>query len=176
MQPLVLLVEITVVIGLGIIGDRLTARLVAGGAKIEGVTEDRVRTARAWLRLPWIIIVIAGIARVLGLVDELETLTIVGIVGVVITVMSEHTLRNIAAGILLFKDDMVRLGDIVELRPDMKGQVVKIGLTDVWFKGDGGGVIIASNGWVRAGPFTNYTALERLQGKFQKKPNDEINR
>lgn len=168
MLTLISVVEIVIIIVLGIVGDRVTARLVAGGAKIEGVAKDRVRTTRAWLRLPWIIVVVAGIARVLGVVNELETLTVLGIVGVVITVMSEHTLGNIGAGLLLLVDDIVRLGDIVEVRPGMKGQVVKIGLTDIWFRGDEGGVIIASNGWVRAGPFINYTALERLQGKFQK--------
>ena len=174
-MSLVSLVEIAAIIAAAIIGDRITARLVAGGAKIEGVAKDRVRTARAWLRLPWIIVVVAGIARVLGLVNELETLTVLGIVGVVVTVMSEHTLGNIGAGLLLLVDDIVRLGDIVEVRPGMKGQVVKIGLTDVWFRGDEGGVIIVSNGWIRTGPFINYTALERLQGKFQKKSNGKIN-
>jgi small-conductance mechanosensitive channel len=167
---LVSLTEIAAIIVGGIVGDRLTARLVAGGAKIEGVAKDRVRTARAWLRLPWIIVVVAGVAHVLGIVNELEALTVFGIIGVVITVMSEHTLGNIGAGLLLLIDDLVRLGDVVEVRPGMKGQVVKIGLTDVWFQGDEGGVIIVSNEWVRTGPFINYTALERLHGRFQKKP------
>ena len=79
---------------LAIIGDRLTARLVAGGAKIQGVAKDRVRTARAWLTLPWIIVVVAGVARVLGLVNELEALTVFGIVGVVLTVMSAYSWKH----------------------------------------------------------------------------------
>ena len=169
LEPLISLVEIAAVIVLGIIGQRVTVRLVTSGAKKEGIKKDRIRTAKTWLTLPWIIIVAALIVRVLGLASQLETLTVVGFMGVVLGLMSEHTLTNMVAGFLLFKDDLVDIDDIVELRPGIKGKVVKVGLTDVWFKDEQGGVIIASNGWLRSGPFVNYTALERLQGKFQKK-------
>ena len=169
MEPLLSLIEIAGVIVLGIIGQRVTVRLATSGGKKEGIKKERIRTAKTWLTLPWIIIVVAGIARVLGLADQLETLTIVGFMGVLLSLMSEHTLTNIVAGFLLFRDDLVDIDDIVELRPGIKGKVVKVGLTDVWFKDEEGGVIIASNGWLRAGPFVNYTALERLQGKFEKK-------
>ena len=169
LEPLLSLVEIVTVIVLGIIGQRVTVRLATSGGKKEGIRKERIRTAKTWLTLPWIVIVATGIARVLGLADQLETLTVVGFMGVVLGLMSEHTLTNIVAGFLLFRDDLVDIDDIVELRPGMKGKVVKVGLTDVWIKGEEGGVIIASNEWLRAGPIINYTALERLQGKFEKK-------
>jgi small-conductance mechanosensitive channel len=54
-------------------------------------------------------------------------------------------------------------------RPGIKGKVVKVGLTDVWFKDEEGGVIIASNGWLRAGPIINYTARNASKENSRKK-------
>jgi small-conductance mechanosensitive channel len=132
-----------------------------------GVSQPQRVTISRWVRVLIILIAILGILRVVGLQVQLELLT----VGAVAVIIFSMTLQGVFANILsvfqTFKEDTLRLGDVIELASGLgKGHVVKVGFRDVWIKTEDGALVVLGHTMLDRGRYRNYTAAERLKNKF----------
>lgn len=78
----------------------------------------------------------------------------------------QGTFANILTGLFTFKEDLLRLGDIVKVGNAGKGRVVKVGLRNIWIRTDDGALIVLGHSTVDQGRYRNYTAAKRLKNEF----------
>ncbi|MGD0423305.1 MAG: mechanosensitive ion channel domain-containing protein [Candidatus Bathyarchaeia archaeon] len=132
-----------------------------------GVSQPQRVTISRWVRAVMILIAIVGILSVIGLESEAELLTIAGIGGLVVGIAFQGIFANILSGLLTFKEDTLRVGDVVEVGSERgKGHVVKVGLRNVWIKTENGALVVLGHATLDHGRYWNYTAAERLKKEF----------
>lgn len=137
--------------------------VVRGIARRAGAQPAMLRTIRDALTLVGLLLALAGVFSVTGLASEVTTLTLSGIVGIVVSLALQTTLTNMISGILLFYDKAIRLGDDIEFS-GVRGKIVRIGLRSTWVRTQTGEVVVMSNSNLSGGPLVNYTAGERIDG------------
>jgi small conductance mechanosensitive channel len=152
---------IVAVAGSLLIGEFLI-RIIIPAAKRGGLSSGQVRIIRDWLRLISIILAIASVVRLTGLASEYATLTVSGIIAIALSLALQNALSNVISGILLLLDNALRLNDKISYS-GITGEIVKIGMRNIWVKTAEGNLVIVSNNSIANGPLINYTAAERLQ-------------
>lgn len=144
--------------------------LVWGGVKFgrrAGVSPPQRTTISRWVRAVMILLAIVGILNVIGLESETELLTIAGVAALVVGIALQGTFANILSGLLTFREDTLRVGDVVEVGSGAgKGHVVKVGLRNVWIKTESGALVVLGHATLDHGRYWNYTAAERLKKEF----------
>jgi branched-subunit amino acid ABC-type transport system permease component len=90
-----------------------------------------------------------------------------GVGALVVGIALQGTFANILSGLLTFKEDTLRVGDVVEVGSGAgKGHVVKVGLRNVWIKTESGALLVLGHATLDHGRYWNYTAAERLKKEF----------
>ncbi|MDE1858531.1 MAG: mechanosensitive ion channel [Thaumarchaeota archaeon] len=168
-KPLwVVAVEIVVfVAGVALVGTLFT-RLMVSLATRAGASKAVVNSIRQWLGVLVVVGVVAGVAYLTGLSSDITTLTISGIAGLAVSLALQTTLSNVIAGVLLFNDGIIRLGDDIQYGGPggVRGQVVKLSLRTTWVKTPEGVMTVIGNSTLSAGPILNYSAKARLERKL----------
>ncbi len=136
-------------------------RIITRLASKAGVAPAIVRDIREGLSVLMVAAAITGIARFTGLTSEFTTLTISGVAGLAMSLALQTTLSNIISGLLMFHDNVLRLGDEIEYS-GIKGKVVKMGFRSTWVQAADGAIVVISNTSLASGPLTNRTAKTRL--------------
>ena len=131
-----------------------------------GFSRAQLLTIRKWIRLLTIVILLIGLSSVLGLESQLELLTLAGIGALVFSMMIQGFVSNIFYGFLVFKQDTLRFGDLVEVSGAGKGKVVKVALRNIWIKTEAGALVVIENSRIEHGRLWNYSAVERLEKHF----------
>jgi len=156
-------------ISVGLLALWLVNRLVTGiltrAAKRAGVEQGDLRLLK---EVVWAIFTVFGVIAVVnvsGLTSEFTVLTISGIIAIALSLALQTTLSNVISGILVILEGSVRTKDLIELS-GIKGEVIKLGLRNVWVETSEGNLVIISNSQVATGPLINYSAKERLQAKL----------
>jgi len=111
------------------------------------------------------VLAVIEIVNVSGLTSEFTVLTISGIIAIALTLALQTTLTNVISGVLVILEGSVRTKDMIQFS-GITGEVVKLGLRNVWVQTNDGNLVIISNSQVATGPLINYTAKERLQAKL----------
>jgi len=124
-------------------------------------------TIKRWVDALVIFIAIIAIAEILGLGSQLELLTFAGIGVIIAGIVLQGFLSSILLGMIAFKDDALRVGDIVEIAGAGKGRIVKIKLTRIWIETDSGALLPIGMPVLESGRYWNYTARERLKKDFE---------
>lgn len=147
----------------------LVNRLVTGaltrGAKRAGVSQGDLRLLKEVVWAIFIVLAVIEIVNVSGLTSEFTVLTISGIIAIALTLALQTTLTNVISGVLVILEGSVRTKDMIQFS-GITGEVVKLGLRNVWVQTNDGNLVIISNSQVATGPLINYTAKERLQAKL----------
>ena len=160
------LIEVVAIIGFAWL---LSHILVWGVVKFgrRGVSKPQRNTISRWVRTVMILLAIVGILNVIGLESEAELLTIAGVGALVVGIALQGTFANILSGLLTFREDTLRVGDVVEVGSGGgKGKVVKVGLRNVWIKTESGALLVLGHATLDHGRYWNYTATERLKKEF----------
>jgi small conductance mechanosensitive channel len=160
-----IIVEIIAALLTSFIVGEIVIRVITKGAKRAKISKPVIRNIREVITALWGAISLAWILQILGLTSLLTSLTISGIVGLAISLGLQTTISNIIAGIFLLQDNALHTGDTIGIGA-VKGEVVKLGLRNTWLKSAESEIIIISNSTLSAGPFTNYTAKDRLNKKL----------
>ena len=162
---LVALIEVVVIIVLAwLIGHILALGVIKFSRR---VSEPQRITITRWIRTVTVLIGIIVVLSVLGLETQLELLTVAGIGAFVISMALEGTFANVLSGLFTFRENTLRVGDVVEVGSGAgKGHVVKVGLRNVWVKTDGGALVVLGHATLDHGRYWNYTAAERLKKNF----------
>ena len=165
-----LLVQIAVIIALAWVISRILIWALIKVSKRAGVSPDQFVSIKKWVRVVTFSLAAVGIINVVGLGSRLELLTLSGMAALIVTLALQGFVSNVLSSVLAFKDDTLRLGDVVDVASGgCKGRVVKVGLRNVWIKTDSGALIVIGNSTLENGRYWNYTAAERLQKKFETK-------
>lgn len=135
--------------------------IIRNVAKRAGAKPPLLRTIRDVITLIWLLLALGGILSATGLASEFTTLTFSGIIGVGVSLALQSTLSNVIAGILLFHDKAIRLGDEI-MFGGVKGRIVQIGLRATWMRTQEGNIVVIGNSNLSSGPLVNFTAAERL--------------
>ena len=131
-----------------------------------GFSRAQLLTIRKWIRLLTLVIAVAGLTIVLELDSPVELLTFAGIAALVFGMMIQGFVANVFAGFLVFKQDTLRFGDLVEVAGAGKGKVVKVGLRNIWIKTETGALVVIENSRIEHGRLWNYSAVARLEKHF----------
>jgi len=161
--------EIVVLLaGIAVVGT-LLLRLVSTISLKAGASKAVANSVRQWLGVLMILGAIAGVAYLTGISSAITTLTLSGIVGLVISLALQNTLSNVIAGVLLLNDGIIRLGDDIQYGGPggVRGEVVKLSLRTTWIRTPQGVVTVIGNSNLSAGPILNYSAGARLGKKLQ---------
>ncbi len=159
-------VEVAVALAvIGVLGIVLT-RLVRGIARRAGASKSVTRAVDEWFLVIMLVLAVITVTRLTGLSSDLSTLTVSGIAGLAVSLALQTTLSNVIAGVLLFRDGVVRLGDRIEFS-SVKGEVIKLSLRTTWIRRDDGAITIIGNSNLSSGPIVNLTAKERLEKKLE---------
>jgi small conductance mechanosensitive channel len=140
-----------------------TVRRVAERA---GASEELSTTISEAVVIIVTIIAVTSVAGVTGLSSQLTTLTVGGIAGLAISLAFSNSLSNVIAGVLMFYDGTLRVGDYIEYG-GLNGQVVRVAFRSTWVRRDDGVIVVVSNGNLIGGPLANRTAQERLARKMK---------
>ena len=125
-------------------------------------------TIKRWVDALAIFTAILGIVEILGLGSQLEVLTFAGIGVIIVGLVLQRFLSSILYGIMAFKEDVMRVGDVVEISGAGKGRIVKIKLTRIWVETDSGALLPIDMTVLESGRYWNYTARERLKKDFNR--------
>jgi small-conductance mechanosensitive channel len=141
---------------------RFFAFLIEDVGTRAGAAPGALRTARDTLTLISIFLAVLGVLSATGLASEITTLTLSGIIGLVVSLSLQSTLSNIISGITLLYDKAIRLGDDIEFQ-GVRGKVVQITLRNTWMKTQTGEIVVVGNSTLSGGPLVNFTAPQRLK-------------
>ena len=144
---------------------QLLVRTVTAAARRAGVTQGQVRLIKEGIDSVFIVLAIIVVVHLSGLTSEFTTLTLSGIAALVLSLALQATLSNVISGILVLFDNTIRVNDLIEYGGS-KGEIVKIGLRNIWVKTAEGNLVIIGNSQIANGPLINYTAGERLLKKL----------
>lgn len=117
-----------------------------------------VNLIKSVLKYLIIIIVILLILETYG-VNTTSILASLGIVGVVIGLAFQDTMKNMLAGIFIIFDNRYNVGDIIEIN-DFKGEVISLGLQTTKLKSFTGEIFTISNSEITS--VTNFTECDTL--------------
>jgi len=166
---LVELVGLIIRVAVALVGfwlvSQLLVRTVTAAARRAGVTQGQVRLIKEGIDSVFIVLAIIVVVHLSGLTSEFTTLTLSGIAALVLSLALQATLSNVISGILVLFDNTIRVNDLIEYSGS-KGEIVKIGLRNIWVKTAEGNLVIIGNSQIANGPLINYTAGERLLKKL----------
>src|SRR2546425_4507334 len=121
---------------------------------------------RVALNAAWIVVAVTSVLSISSLAPYLSgALTISGLVTLAVSLALQTTFSNMIAGILLFQDNTLRIGDDI-LYGSIRGRVIRVWLRTTWVQTNEGTIAIISNNTLSAGPWINFTATERLTKKL----------
>ncbi len=126
-----------------------------------GARPTTVRVVRETLRATWILAAAFGVLSVAQLTSALTVLTVSGILGLVISLALQTTLSNMVSGVMLLRNQVLRLGDVI-VYGSVRGRVVRIALVNTWVRTDDGNLAFVGNTSLLGGPFVNITARSRF--------------
>ena len=163
------LLELLIRVSLTLVGfwlvSQFLVQFVTHAARRAGVTQGQVRLIKEGIRSIFAVLAIIAVVNISGLTSDITTLTISAISAVVLSLGLQATLSNVISGFLVLLDNTLRISDSIEYG-GIKGEVVKIGLRNVWVKTAEGNLVIISNSQIANGPLINYSASERLLKKL----------
>jgi len=162
------LAEIAGVIAAALLMVRLLIWAMSKYSKQWAASRAEQVTIKRWVDALAIFIAVLGIIEVLGLGSQLEVLTFAGIGAVVGGLILQRFLSNILYGFIEFKEDALRVGDVVEVSGAGKGRIVKIKLARIWIETDAGALLPIDMTVLESGRYWNYTARERLKKDFER--------
>src|SRR5712692_1952469 len=158
--------EVTVIILIAWFVSQLLSRVITRGARRAGVSPRVISYIRVALNAVWIIVAVTSILSISSLAPYLSSaLTISGLVTLAVSLALQTTLSNMIAGILLFQDNTLRVGDLIQYS-GIRGKVVRVWLRTTWVQTADGNIAIISNSTLSSGPWINFTATERLTKKL----------
>jgi len=143
----------------------LIIKVLSDTAKHSQLPIGSVQDVQRGVLIMWFALTIVWILQTLGLTSLFSSLTISGIVGLGVTLALQSTLSNILSGIWLLRDKVLRLGDRIKIG-DIEGTVTKLSFRSTWLKTNEGHIVVMSNSTLYNGPFTNFTARDRLSEKI----------
>jgi len=161
--------ELGAVIGLALLIGLFLSWTVVKVGRRAGVSRAQLVTIRKWIHVLMLVLAVVGVVNVVGLGSELELLTLGGMGVVLATLALQGFISNMIAGFLVFGEDTLRLGDVVEVSGEGKGRVVKVGLRNVWIMSESGALVSIENIRLEQGRLWNYSAAERLKKSFESK-------
>ena len=144
---------------------QLLVHAVAAAARRAGVTQGQVRLIKEGIDSIFVVLAILTVVHLFGLTSEFTALTVSGIAAIALSLGLQATLSNVISGFLVLFDNTLRVNDLIEYS-GAKGEVVKIGLRNIWVRTVEGNLVIISNSQIANGPLINYTAGERLLKKL----------
>jgi len=133
-----------------------------GLARRAGAKPGLMHAVRDLFTLVWGIVAVTGVLNITGLTSEFTTLTVSGILGIALSLALQSTLSNVIAGILLFHDKAIRLGDEIQFS-GIRGVIVQIAFRSTWVKTKEGNVVIIGNNNLLSGPLVNYSSGARFK-------------
>jgi len=143
--------------------------LFAGGAarwlRHRGAPPTAVRWARFAISLMGIVLAGAVLFVAFGPLTVTSGLTFSAVVGLAATLALQTTIGNVFAGVILLRDRVLRLNDIIQIG-GITGQVVRLGLVTTWLRLDDGSLASVSNSNLLTGPLVNRSTAERLKGEY----------
>lgn len=144
----------------------LASRLVRAVLTRAGARNSTTRAVRDGVRAVWVTGAAAAVVGYTGLASQYTVLTLGGIAGLVVSLSLQAVFGNIIAGVLLVRDGVVALGDVVEYS-GVKGQVVRIALRNTWVQSEKGGLAVIGNSSLSGGPLINHSASARLSERYE---------
>lgn len=163
---MVLVEVITALALIGVFGSIVTW-IVIRVARRAGASRSVTSSVREWAVVLMIMLAVASVASITGISTEFTTLTLSGIAGLAVSLALQSTFSNVIAGVLMLRDGVVRVGDMVEFS-SVKGEVVKVSMRTTWIRREDGVIVVIGNGNLSSGPIINHTAKERLAGKIER--------
>ncbi|MGC2289585.1 MAG: mechanosensitive ion channel family protein [Thermoplasmata archaeon] len=142
------------------------SNLIRRAGKRAGAKESTLVGIRDATRTIWIVLAIVGVAYYADLASELSVLVVSTVGGLILSLALQATLSNVIAGLFMFEDGTLRVGDEITYS-SVKGKVVRITLRTSWIMTEKGNIAVVSNSNLMGGPLTNYTATGRLVRKYQ---------
>jgi small conductance mechanosensitive channel len=159
------IIEVVIIIVFSFFAGEFVRGIITRLARRAGATVEVASAIRDAVRVVWILAMVTVILIVTGVATEFQGLTIGAVAGLAVSLALQTTLTNILAGVLFFYDNTLRLNDEI-LYNGIKGTVIRISLRNTWIKDANGDITIVSNNSLQSGPFTNYTARNRLTRKL----------
>ena len=159
-----LIFDAAVVIVVAYLIGLVSSRLMAVAARRKGHHPAIIRELGRVLQGVALVIGVVAAAKVTGLATEFETLTIVGLIGLGITLYIEDAVKEAQSAFIMTQHKMLKEGDQIMIR-EIKGQIVQITARHTFLKTDEGNVVLLGNSFLARGPFVNYTAGERLKNE-----------
>lgn len=144
----------------------LASRLVRAVLTRAGARHSTTRAVRDGVRAVWVTGAAAAVVGYTGLASQYTVLTLGGIAGLVVSLSLQAVFGNIIAGVLLVRDGVVALGDVVEYS-GVKGPVVRIALRNTWVQSEKGGLAVIGNSSLSGGPLINHSASARLSERYE---------
>lgn len=158
-------VEVIVAITIIAVFGTLLARGIARISLKAGASRGVANSVRQWMAVLMIILGVAAVLGLTGISSQLTTLTLSGIGGLAVSLALQNTLSNVIAGVLMLQDGVLRLGDEIEFGT-IRGEVVKLSLRTTWVRRNDGVISVIGNSNLAAGPIINRTAKARLEKKL----------
>src|SRR6267143_3797954 len=156
------LIEVAAIIAIAWFLSQLLSRVITRGARRAGVSPRVISYLRVTFNVAWIIVAISTVLSISSLAPYLSgALTISGLVTLAVSLALQTTFSNMIAGILLFHDNTLRIGDQIQCA-GIRGRVIRVWLRTTWVQTDDGTIAIISNNTLSSGPLINFTATERL--------------
>jgi small-conductance mechanosensitive channel len=155
-------------IGISLLVCLIILRALSDIAKRSRLTRESIRDLQRGILAIWLALVVVWVLQALGFTSLFSSVTLSGIVGIGITLALQSTLGNLLTGIWLLSDNVLRLGDNIKIM-GFEGTVMKLSFRSTWLKTSDGSIVVMSNSTLYNGPFTNFTAKERLSKKFEDK-------
>jgi len=163
------LIGLIIRIGVAIVAFWLTGwflvRIISAAGRRAGVPQGQLRLLSEGIRTVFIVLSVIAFANLAGLTSEFTALTISGIVAIALSLALQTTLTNVISGFLVLLDNTLTIHDFIQYS-GIKGEVIKLGLRNIWIKTEEGNLVIVSNRQIADGPLINYTAGERLMKKL----------
>src|SRR2546426_3591189 len=160
------LAEVAVVVAFAWFVSQLLSRVITHGARRAGVSPRVIGYIRVALNAAWIVVAVTSVLSISSLAPYLSgALTISGLVTLAVSLALQTTFSNMIAGILLFQDNTLRIGDDI-LYGSIRGRVIMVWLRTTWVQTNDGTIAIISNNTLASGPWINFTATERLTKKL----------
>jgi small conductance mechanosensitive channel len=163
---LALLSGLALFVGISLFVSLIIIRVLSKTAAQSQLSRNSIRDEQRSILIIWLVLVVIWILQTLGFTSLLSSLTLSGIIGLGITLALQSTLSNLLSGFWLLHDNVLRLGDNIEMG-NIKGTVIKLSFRSTWLKNSEGDIVIMSNSTLYSGPFTNLTATERLSRKSE---------
>jgi len=160
------LAEVAVIVAIAWFVSQLLSRVITHGARRAGVSPRVISYIRVALNAAWIVVAVPSVLSISSLAPYLSgALTISGLVTLAVSLALQTTFSNMIAGILLFQDNTLRIGDDI-LYGSIRGRVIRVWLRTTWVQTNDGTIAIISNNTLASGPWINFTATERLTKKL----------